>query len=137
MSVRYTIDSLFYQVGHGNDFLHSFFSTISYHLEPNGWGTKYPYLLKHLYNGKLAWSDVPKVIVELEEIYTKFERYEPTSVVWDIETLNKRPPWVEKLSTDIKSLSNCFVTSEGRNLFDVLFNALYSSLNETDLECAS
>lgn len=39
MAVGFKIDFLFYPVGH-RDFLHSFFSTISYQLELDGWGTK-------------------------------------------------------------------------------------------------
>lgn len=136
MPVRFAIDSLFYQVGHGKDFLHSFFSTISYHLEPSGWGTRYPYLLNHLYNGKLNWNNVPNVITELEEIHSELERFEPTSVIWDIENINVKPPWFEKLNSDIKNLANCFVTSEGRNLFEVMLNALHNSIFESDLETA-
>ena len=48
MAVGFFFDCFYYEVGHV-DFLHSFFSTISYHLEPNGWGTKYPKLLNDLY----------------------------------------------------------------------------------------
>jgi len=45
MSVGFLVDCFFYEVGRG-DFLHSFFSTISYQLEKEGWGTKYPYFYK-------------------------------------------------------------------------------------------
>lgn len=137
MAVGFKIDFLFYQIGHG-DFLHSFFSTISYHLEPDGWGTKYPYLLKHLYNGKLFWSDVPKAMKEVEEIRSRLEQFNPKDVVWDIEDLSKKPPWGDKISNDITNLSNYFVTSDGRDLFDVLLKALQDSLSEkTDIEIAS
>lgn len=67
MAVGFKIDFLFYQVGHG-DLLHAFFSTISYHLEPEGWGTRYPYLLQHLYKGQLAWSDAASALKELDAI---------------------------------------------------------------------
>jgi hypothetical protein len=137
MAVGFKIDFLFYQVGHG-DFLHAFFSTISYHLEPEGWGTKYPYLLKQLYNGRLAWSDVPNAIKELEEVRSRLEQFKPKDVVWDIEDLSKRPPWGDNISSDITNLSNYFVTSDGRDLFGVLLKALQDSLSEkTDIELAS
>lgn len=48
MAVGFHFDCFFYQIGHG-DSLHSFFSTISYHLEPDSWGTKYPKLLSNLH----------------------------------------------------------------------------------------
>lgn len=137
MAVGFKIDFLFYQVGHG-DFLHSFFSTISYHLEPEGWGTKYPNLLKKLYNGRLPWSDVPLALSELEEIQARLERFEPKDVVWDIDDLGKRPPWGDNISADITNLSNYFITSDGRDLFEVLRKALRDSISEkTDIEIAS
>lgn len=67
MGVGFKVKYYWFQVGH-SDFLHSFFSTISYHLEPYGWGTKYPYLMKELYNGKLDDKYVMAAIMELEEI---------------------------------------------------------------------
>ncbi|AIF51855.1 immunity 70 family protein [Pelosinus sp. UFO1] len=120
MSVGFKIDFLRYEIGHG-DFLHSFFSTISYHLEPEGWGTKYPYLLNHLYNGKLCVTDVAKAVTELEEVRSKLTHFSPNEVIWDIENLNKKPPWGTNISGDITNLSNYFVTSDGRDLFDVIF----------------
>ena len=137
MAVGFKIDFLFYQIGHG-DFLHSFFSTISYHLESEGWGTKYPYLLKHLYNGRLAWSDVPNAKKELEEVRSRLEYFEPKDIVWDIDDLSKTPPWGDNISSDITNLSNYFLTSDGRDLFDVLLKALQDSLSEkTDIEITS
>lgn len=137
MAVGFKIDFLFYQIGHG-DLLHSFFSTISYHLEPEGWGTKYPYLLKHLYNGRLAWNDATKAMKELEEVRSKLAEFQPKEVIWDIEDLSKRPPWGDNISKDITNLSNYFLTSDGRNLIDVLSKALHDSLSEeTDIKIAS
>lgn len=134
MAVGFKVDFLFYQVGHGA-FLHSFFSTISYHLEPEGWGTRYPYLLQHLYNGRLAWSDAMNAIKELEEVRSKLAKFQPKEVVWGIEDLGKRPPWGDNISSDITNLSEYFLTSDGRNLFDVLTKALHDSLSEkTNIE---
>jgi len=129
MVVGFKIDFLWYEVGSG-DFLHSFFSTISYHLEPGGWGTQYPYLLKHLYSGRLNWKDAPKAINEAEEIRLKLEKFKPSQVIWDIEDLSKQPPWGENISPEITSLANYFVTSDGRDLFDVLVKALQDSYDE-------
>jgi hypothetical protein len=36
------------------DFLHAFFSTIGARLEPDGWGTRFPVLMRELYSGELA-----------------------------------------------------------------------------------
>ncbi|WP_289891273.1 immunity 70 family protein [Virgibacillus pantothenticus] len=137
MAVGFRIDFLLYQIGHG-DFLHSFFSTISFHLEPEGWGTKYPYLLKKLYQGKLSWKDAPKALEELNTIQKQLKHYGPDKVIWDIEDLSKQPPWKDNISSEITDLSNYFVTSDGRDLIEVLKRALRDSINEKiDLEIAS
>lgn len=46
MGISFIVGNISYEIGHP-DFFHSFFSTISYHLEPNGWGSKYPILMKN------------------------------------------------------------------------------------------
>ncbi|BAQ08906.1 hypothetical protein OXB_0434 [Bacillus sp. OxB-1] len=123
MAVGFKVKFYWYQVGHG-DFLHSFFSTISYHLEQNGWGTEYPFLLNELYNGKLENKNIESAINELEEIRKKLQEFSPSQVIWDIEDLSKQPPWGDNISNDITNLSNYFVTSDGEDLIDILMKAL-------------
>lgn len=127
MAVGFKVKYYWYQVGHGG-FLHSFFSTISYHLEPNGWGTEYPFLLNELYNGKLENKNINSAIIELEEIKKKLQKFSPSQVIWDIEDLSKRPPWGDNISKDITNLSNYFITSEGEDLIDLLMKALKTGL---------
>jgi len=50
-------------------------------LEPNGWGSKYPYLMNELYQGKLSWKDVPKALTEVEEVRSKLKTFTPDKVV--------------------------------------------------------
>jgi hypothetical protein len=128
MGVGFKVKYYWYQIGTG-DFLHSFFSTISYHLEPNGWGSKYPYLLKELYNGKLSYDKIPNALEEMNEIYSKLLEYKPSQVIWDIEDLTKQPPWGGNISKEITNLANYFVTSDGEDLFKILKNALQKALN--------
>jgi hypothetical protein len=45
-------------------------------------------------------------------------------VVWDIDNPEARPPWGDDISSDITDLSNYFVTSDGRDLFEVLDEAM-------------
>ncbi len=127
MAVGFKVKYYWYQIGHG-DFLHSFFSTISYHLEKNGWGSEYPFLLNELYNGKLENKNIDSAITELEEIKKKLQYYNPSQVIWDIEDLSKRPPWGDNISKDITNLSNYFITSEGEDLIDILIKALEKGL---------
>ncbi|MBM6616332.1 immunity 70 family protein [Bacillus suaedaesalsae] len=129
MVVGFQFDCFFYQVGHG-DFLHSFFSTISYHLEPDGWGTSYPKLLNDLYYKELSCNDIPKAIEETEVIRKKLVDYLPSQVVWDIDNLNSKPPWGDNISSEITNLSNYFKTSDGRDLFELLHTALTAAYED-------
>ncbi|BCB02169.1 immunity 70 family protein [Bacillus sp. KH172YL63] len=127
MAVGFKVKFSWYQIGHG-DFLHSFFSNISYHLEQDGWGTEYPLLLVELYNGKLEHKKIDRAINELESIKKKLQNFSPSQVIWDIEDLSKRPPWGDNISKDITNLSNYFVTSDGEDLIDMLMKALNKGL---------
>lgn len=137
MAVGFKVKYYWYQVGHG-DFLHSFFSTISHHLEPDGWGSKYPYLVKKFYSGKLDANNISKAKDEALDIKLKLAKYKPSEVIWDIEDLSKSPPWGSNISAHITSLANYFVTSDGRDLFDVLFSAFDKALMlNVDIEIES
>ncbi|TVZ87697.1 immunity protein 70 of polymorphic toxin system [Aeribacillus composti] len=137
MAVGLKVKYYWYSIGHG-DFLHSFFSTVSYHLEPNGWGTKYPLLLNKLYNGKLEYKYIKDVIKEIDEIQESLKNYSPSQVVWDIEDLSKTPPWGDNISDEITDLSNYFVTSDGEDLITILQKALNKALKiKSDIEIES
>lgn len=123
MAVGFLVDCFFYEVGRG-DFLHSFFSTISCHLEPQGWGTKYPYLLKKLYNDKLPYSDIGKAREEAMDIERQLQDMTPDKVIWDIDDLSQKPPWGENISPKVTNLANYFATSDGKTFFEVLYTAL-------------
>ncbi|HUS47013.1 MAG TPA: immunity 70 family protein [Phycisphaerae bacterium] len=104
--------------------MHAFFSTISYHLEPDGWGSRYPELMNGLYQGRLDHEHASKVLQDIREIREKLKGFPPSKVVWDIEDLSARPPWGDDLSSRITSLSNYFVTSTGRDVFGVVIECL-------------
>ena len=123
MSVGFNVGSITDEVG-TQGFLHAFFSTISYHLEPNGWGTIFPELMNELYQGRLDASQNAKVLNDVLVIRELLKDYSPQNVVWDIENLGARPPWGSNIASDITDLSNYFVTSTGRDLFEVLIECL-------------
>ena len=131
MAVGFSVDFLWYQVGHA-DFLHSFFSTICYHLEDKQWGARYPYLMRNLYQGSLEWQDIRCAKKELMEIRERLRNVDPSKVVWDIDDLTKRPPWGDNISKEITDLSNYFVTSDGRDLISVLFTVFEDAENERE-----
>jgi len=75
------------------DIIHAFFSTISYNLEGNKWGSKYPMLMNELYQGKLSWENASEAIEELKIIKEELKKFSPEYVVWDIEDISKELPW--------------------------------------------
>lgn len=128
MAVGFKVKYYWFQIGSG-DFLHSFFSTICLRLENGEWGSKYPTLMKTLYQGTLKHEFINDAINELVEIKKGLEKLPPQEVVWDIENLELMPPWGNDISSEITNLSNYFVTSEGENLITILSNALSKAKN--------
>lgn len=123
MTVGIKLAPTVYEIG-TDSFLHAFFSTISHHLEPRGWGSVYPILMNKLYQGSLDHQDAGAALQELHQIKLELKRYKPDAVVWDIDDLRAKPPWVESVSAHITDLSNYFVTSGGRDLFELLFEVI-------------
>ena len=97
MTVGLRVGSFVDEIG-TQAFLHSFFSTISYHLEENGWGSRFPELMIDLYNGSLDSTKAEKALAEFEVIRSELSRHSPEKVVWDIDNPAAEPPWGEHQS---------------------------------------
>ncbi|MFC4619763.1 immunity 70 family protein [Camelliibacillus cellulosilyticus] len=123
MAVGILVDCFYYELGH-SDFVHSFFSTISYHLEKEGWGTKYPLIMNELYNDKLNWDDVSVAKANLIEIEQELSKHSPEHVIWDIDDLSQKPPWGDKISSKVTNLANYFATTDGKTFFEVIRTAM-------------
>lgn len=123
MAVGVLVDCFYYELGH-SDFVHSFFSTISYHLEKDGWGTKYPLLMNDLYNNKLSWYDVEVAKTNLIEIEQQLSKFSPEHIVWDIDNISKKTPWGETISPKLTNLANYFATAKGETFFEVILKAM-------------
>ena len=126
MTVGIKVDGIIDELGSA-DFVHAFFSTISFHLEPCGWGTKFPVLMNELYQGTLPSSKAASALDELRVARERLRHVGPDQVVWDIKDSTKQPPWGDAISSDITDLSNYFVTSTGRDLFETLMEVLEES----------
>lgn len=106
------------------DFFHSFCSTISVCLEAEGWGTRFPALLNSLYRGNLSHAEAGIALNELDTAKKELAKFPPDKVVWDINNRALRPPWGDRISADIKNLSNYFVTSTGKDLITTVRECL-------------
>jgi len=121
MAVVLEVAGHWYEIGI-SDFLHSFFSTVSYNLEKE-WGSRFPYMMKKFYKGKLKYRDVDKARRELLIIRKELEKFPPTKAIWDIDDLSKQEPWEDDISDEMTNLSNYFFTCEGDDLFEVILAA--------------
>lgn len=123
MAVGFQVKFYWYEIGDGA-FLHSFFSTVAYHLEDDQWGRRFLFIMNELYQGELIRENVDRAIEELNEIKKELQAFAPDKVIWDIEDLSKQPPWGNNISEDITDLSNYFVTSDGKDFLDIFLHAL-------------
>lgn len=132
MAVGLRVKYYWYQIGSG-EILHSFFSTICFHLENGQWGSRYPSLTNKLYQGELKRNDIEKAIEELRSVKKELKRFQPSDVIWDIDNLEAKPPWEDNISSEIKNLSMYFITSEGEDLIEIMGKALMRAkkLNES------
>ena len=105
-----------------DDFLHSFFSTVAYRLEPAGWGFRFPALLGELYRGRLSVAHVAEARSELATIRQELGEHPPDARVYAYEDPNRETPW--PVPPGASTLADCFVTATGRTLLDTLANAL-------------
>lgn len=130
MAVGLRAGSVVWEIG-SPDFLKAFFSTIAARLEPEGWGTRFPAVMKTLYGGRIGGDDAARALAELDQIRQELRALPPSDVVWDYDDRAKRPPWGDDIADDITDLGNYFVTSDGKDLFDVLDEALaYAARSE-------
>lgn len=123
MSIGLTIDGIFTEIG-TPEILHSFFSTISFHLEPEGWGTRFPELMNGLYRGRLEPGDADKALGDARLIDQQLRALPPERVVWDIEDVARLPPWGAERPAGATSLADAHTTSTGRILMDALVELL-------------
>lgn len=129
MTVGITVGSITDEIG-ASSFVHAFFSTISAHCEPEGWGSKFPCLMLQLYQGKLPYEKAPEALRELSVAKSLLERLPPSAVVWDIEDKKAQPPWGSSIAPTITNLGNYFVSSTGRDVFALVEEALNASVDE-------
>jgi hypothetical protein len=129
LSVALWVGRKRFEIG-STSFLKSWFSTILRRLEAGRWGSIYPTIMRDFYGGALTPDKVRQAAAELELIQKGLTEFPPDQVVWDFENDHARPPWGDDISPTITSLANYFVTSDGKDLFQVLRSAFAESLRQ-------
>lgn len=123
MTVGFRVWRIIYEIGTA-DFLHAVFSTISHHLEPDGWGTKYPELMNDLFQGKMSHEHAEKAIQDIIEIREALMKYTHEDIVWDVYGIEKRPSECINIVTSHKNLPDCLWTKTGnRKVLDVMLQS--------------
>jgi hypothetical protein len=108
--------------------LHALFSTIAARLEAGAWGSRFPMLMNHLYQGSLASEHARAAMSEARTIKQELSQLPPRDVVWDIEDPKADPPWGREVGDHVRHLAQYFVTSTGRNLVDEVIDNLESQI---------
>gem|GEM_PF-6990375 len=80
--------------------------------------------MKGLFPGRLPADAIPVALAELRSIRQEFARLQPDALVWDYEDRTKGPPWGKQRAGYITTLAENFVTSDGKDLFEVIKAAL-------------
>lgn len=119
MSLGLWVGKKGFEVGTAS-FLKSWFSTIFTQLENEDWGSRFPTIMRDLYAGSVPHTKAGSALRELEGIRKALSALPPAQVVWDFENREARPPWGAEISPHITSLANYFVTSDGKDLIEVL-----------------
>ena len=127
MSVGLMVGYNWWTVGEGS-FFNSLFSTIYVQLENKDWGSKYPVIMNKLYFGDIPLEDIESGIAELLSIQEELKKFLPQDVIWDFEDLSLTPPWGNNIAEHITNLSHYFITSSGKDLFEVLLTSFRFAL---------
>ena len=122
MGVSVWVGNSFYTIG-APSFLKSFFSTVYVHLERERWGSLFPVVMREFYSGKMSHERAEAAIAELQMIRDLLAKLSPDDLVWDFEKRDALPPGGAAISTEVTSLANAFVTSDGQDLFEQLLRA--------------
>jgi len=111
--------------------LSAFFNTLSFHLEKDGWGTRFPALLRELHVGFLRQARVTAAIEELNLARSELRQH-PGGVIWDYRQPTLAPPSAasspsgDGLQLGTSSLDQAFQPPGrgGYSLFDILGRVL-------------
>ena len=125
------------RIGYG-DFVFSFFSTVSYHLEGLGnWGKRFPRLLLDLCDhGLVEYEKLDELEIELKTIYNEFKKMSLSDAVYDIEDLSKPMPndLLPRNDENVESLAQLWVTPRGNRIYLDIFT---ESINDAKQRNAS
>jgi hypothetical protein len=100
------------------------FATISYRLEPDGRGSRYPIVMNRLYAGAaVSPSDASAAKRELQEIDARLAALPPDRVVWSLSNLRRRDDSLLPVNHAARNVRDYFIAN-GRPLMTLLDEAV-------------
>jgi hypothetical protein len=103
-----------------NTMLEALFATITYRLEPDGRGSRFPMVMKRLFAGRLPPSEIPAALRELVEIETELTGLPSDRVVWSLSDLRRRDDRELPVNHRASNARDYFVGADGRPLICIL-----------------
>lgn len=110
-------------------FLYCFYSTLMCQL--NGL-EDYSAVKKFLKSGAVDGEFVKRCANELVTIREALSHLAPDQIIWNMDDRSAAPPWGQDISSEITSLGNYFVTSDGKDLFEELIELLNHASDEKE-----
>jgi 2,3-bisphosphoglycerate-dependent phosphoglycerate mutase len=129
MAIHLTTSHSTFEIG-SSDLLRSFFDSIDVHLTKGIFGSKYPAVLGKFQEGHLPLEDLDRAEEELKHIRKRLGKIAPDKLIWDKYDRSQRPPWGDNISAEITSLASYYVTADGEDLFEVLYQAIAQARKE-------
>lgn len=129
MSIGIEVGHSWFQIGRA-DYFDSFFSTVAYYIEEKKWGSKYPLIMRTMYNGEIQPIDADLAINELKDIQKRLSELskEDHPIIWDARNMSVSPPdWAINNNSEVTTLMNYYVVNDGRDLIGILIKALEKS----------
>lgn len=97
----------------------AFFDNICFHLENGKWGSRFPVIMKCLYNGEVKFEELEAFQIELDIIKTEFLKIDVKKIIWDIENLDVKCPYLDNMGEEIKTIADFWKTSYlSEDMFD-------------------
>jgi hypothetical protein len=110
----------------------AFFDNICYHLEKGKWGSVFPVVMS-LYNGEINHKNLDQQDEEITMIKEKFSEIDVNRIIWDIENLSVKCPYLGNLAKDIKTLADFWRTSyESEDMFEVFKRAIQDAKDKKE-----
>lgn len=116
------------------EFVYSFFSTVSYHLEGRGnWGKRFPRLLLDLCDGGLVKNEnIDELEDELKIIYNEFQKMPLSDAIYDLEDLSKPMPkdLLPNADENVTNLAQLWVTPMGDKVYLKVFSEMIDTVKD-------